>query len=245
MLQALVKNKARRFLLSSSDAFPKKVPREDIITDCVFGGLRYFTPSERGVVLAWMMPSILEAADIKVKSVELWPREERCEPDAVLKCTSQGGEDVTLIVEAKWGKNVLRREQIDKQWDVFGITNSPGTRAIQVLLVEDRTQVEVSVLDKCDGVRIHLMTWSDIAVNIMLNKKYEDIGLGMKSWLDDVICLFLQAGIRPFRGFKEVPDIMCFNTPPKIFYRPARFEWPSSAEIVVDNPVFWQQAHQY
>ena len=51
MLQAIVRTKAREFLLGGD----QRRPVEDVMTACVFGGLRYLAPGVAGAALAWLL----------------------------------------------------------------------------------------------------------------------------------------------------------------------------------------------
>ncbi len=101
MLQAIVKNKAREFLLGGD----QRRPVEDIMTACVFGGLRYLAPEVAGAARPGCWATSSRAAS-ELSDVQLWPRRDGVEPDVVLLCHLPSGRPLHVVVERKWATNI-------------------------------------------------------------------------------------------------------------------------------------------
>jgi hypothetical protein len=98
------------------------------VTDCVFGGLRYLTPADGGLVLEWLLGTQFPVAGARISDVRLWPREQGCEPDAVIEAELRDGKGLKVIIEVKWGNYSLRPGQALRQWQILGGRGFGGWR---------------------------------------------------------------------------------------------------------------------
>lgn len=229
MLLAITRKKAESFLKRDS----AKVPREDIMTDAVFGGLRYFDGIQAGTALHWLMPDVVPTGS-EVSEVRLWPKRESVEPDVVIDLISSVGEGFRVIIEAKWLDNVLTSGQLDAQWLVFG-PGTPGApeKVLHILLVQRRIRVApeayTAAPDEVRSVR-HLMTWRDLSA--AASKRNRSVGSEqVNTWISDVIRVIDLGDGRTFTGWSALPNV----EPPGSFFL-ARF-WNSLAdEPAIDPP---------
>lgn len=242
MLQAIVKNKARYFLFKGFD----KRPTEDIVTDCVFGGLRYLQPDDAGRVLSWLAPDRSALRDARVVSVDLWKRApDGCEPDALLKCVMADGSILTIIVEAKWQNYGLAKGQAIRQWRAVGeVCLRHGEEALHLFVVGSRSKAAMLADDDEDLDRLSetelrrgwqdrrdVLLWHDVAAR--LKRRPRTGSEQLHRWAEDVVAVLQELGERPFDGFRQsidVPREITFTLP--VFYSgPAvsrKYQWPDA-----------------
>ena len=240
MLQAIVKNKARGFLIEGRI----KPPREDIITDCVFGGLKYFPGEIAGQVLHVIAPSVFPEST-RLLSIQLWPRG-KCEPDALIKCVIEKNKTLTVIMEAKWAYNNLMSAQLDKQWLEFGLPALLDGDVKHLLIVEHRTNVEMAAVEETETqlklVR-HLITWHDIATNLRwLSIKIDSVGA--TCWINDVVSVLNSAGQKPFTGFDRKSSVRKLDFSKSLIYSNSRFTSRIPISSALKRPIFWDMEEQ-
>lgn len=210
MLQAITRNKAEKFLKQNGT----RIPREDLMTDVVFGGLRYFEPDQGGLALHWLIPDVVEFGSL-LQEVRLWPRRNRVEPDVVIDLIVPNGQRRRLIVECKWLDFMLTAEQLEEQWSQFG----PGAPDVEgdvhhVLIVQRKMRVEpeafISAQPEVRAVRT-LLLWRELAA--AANGRLHSQGsLPLNRWISDVVRVVDAADERAFSGWRALPDMeVCPN----------------------------------
>lgn len=205
MLQAITRNKAEKFLKQDGT----RIPREDLMTDVVFGGLRYFEPDQAGLALHWMMPDVVPFGTL-LREVRLWPRRNRIEPDAVIDLIVPNGQPRRLIVECKWLDFMLTAEQLEKQWSQFGPTAPDAEGDVHhVLIVQRKIRVEpeafISARPEVRAVRT-LLLWRELAASA--NSRLTSQGsLPLNRWISDVIHVVDAADERAFSGWRSLPEV--------------------------------------
>lgn len=159
--------------------------------------------------------------DYVVEDIQLWPKQQNREPDAVLRLKADGRPTLSLIVEAKWGTNILRADQLADQWTLFG--QNAEEDAHHVLLVQHRKYVEYAAVDGArpqDQARRSLLTWEDIASR--LAHRNSDAGSGEANRLAaDIAGALRVSGQRPFIGWTAALPVDSVPTP--IFF--AEEQW--------------------
>ena len=218
MLQAIARNKVNRFL--SSPDLP-----EDVLTDCVFGGLRYLTPTDAGFVLSRVLSgdgasSFADRgrsplAGLEVLDAELWPaRRGGREPDGLLLCRKADGGRLTVLLEAKWRRSALAERQAADQWEHFGMCElADGGDALHAFVVENRTAAVRALESDEEGFRqAHgeaalrvwrerrvVVVWHDVARRL----RRDAAAAGspqLRRWTADVLAVLRRLGKRPFDG---------------------------------------------
>jgi hypothetical protein len=228
VLQAITRRKAESFLKGDS----AKAPREDIMTDAVFGGLRYFDARTSGLALQWMMPGVISHGS-SVREIRLWEMRNRVEPDVLIDMESAAGQPYRIIIEAKWLDNVLSAAQLDAQWREFG----PGTvgchgEVFHILLVQRRIRVELAAYQLAPDAlrrRRHLITWRDLAAAAG-HRKLIDGTPQIHLWMRDVIRVIDLGEGTAFTGWSVTPACgrpsellpVCLVAGPGVFDHPAR-----------------------
>lgn len=232
MLKSVVKNKSRKFF---SDEGVDRSPREDIVTSTVLGYLDYLTEQSAVTVIRWMLGGVVKIPDGYLKSsVELWPRHASCEPDAIIDLTCEGRAPIRILVEAKWGKNRLTTDQLERQWRVFGQTEADrGTTVHHIAIVEHKSiQDRDAVSAAAPNIQRHLLTWRDIAGNLVHRDKVGDHEPNALA-KDIIAALELGAGQRPFNGWSNHGAVVDRPAQP-VFFR--EVPWWSVVPVVVGGP---------
>ena len=241
MLQAIVRNKGRRFLLGGD----QRRPVEDVMTDCVFGGLRYFDPQNAGTILAWLIGDVA-MPDLRLTDVELWPRRQGVEPDAVLRGRLASGQLVQLLVECKWGANKLAREQVDRQRDAFVDPRGSGSVTLQVFVVQNRSAVDEDLISRvaADPTGHKLLTWRDVAASLAAGRARGG-STEARRWAADVIAVLNEVGERPFSGDWPRQAVL-EQSADTLFYaqRGTRFAWPAIDVPPVPVRMFFNETTQ-
>ena len=234
MLQAIVKNKGRSFLLGGD----QRRPVEDVMTDCVFGGLRYFDPATAGTLLRWLIGDV-GGPDLRLTEVELWPRLRGVEPDAVLRGRLASGLHVQVIVECKWGTNPLTCEQVDRQRGTFVDPRGAGGVSMHVFVVQHRSAVEDELLGRAasDPTGQRLLTWRDVAASLAAGRARGGTAEARR-WAADVVAVLGEVGERPFSGAWPTQPV-AGPAGAAMFYagRGTRFGWPTDD---VDPTTTWK-----
>jgi len=234
VLQAITRRKGESFLKGNST----KAPREDIMTDAVFGGLRYFDPGLSGLALNWLLPDIVSAGSL-VREVRLWAMRNRVEPDVLIDLQTQAGQPYRVIIEAKWLGNPITAAQLDDQWREFG-PDSAGCEgnAHHVLLVQRRIRVEPTAYqDAPPELRQwrHLITWRDLAAAADRRKSTEGTPQ-LHLWMSDVVRVINLGEGKAFVGWSTTPPV----EPPQSFFQSAFWLAPSLSLPVVSTYSFFR-----
>lgn len=233
MLKSVVKNKSPEFFRKEEGR--GRTPREDIATSTVLGYLDYLTEQSAVTVIRWMLDGVVKIPDGYLKSsVDLWPRRASCEPDAIIDLVCEGYAPIRILVEAKWGKNRLTADQLERQWRVFGQTEADrGTIVHHIAIVEHKSiQDRDAVSAAAPGTQRHLLTWRDIADNLVHRDKVE--GHEPNALAKDIIAyLKREAGQRPFKGWSSHGAVVARPAQP-VFFR--EVPWWSVVPVVVSGP---------
>lgn len=235
MLQAITRNKAEKFLKQDGT----RIPREDLMTDVVFGGLRYFEPDQAGLALHWMMPDVVEFGTL-VREVRLWPRRNRVEPDVVIDLIAPNAQNLRLIVECKWLDFVLTAEQLEKQWVQFGPTAPDVEGEVRhVLVVQRKIRVEpeafISAHPEVRAVRT-LLLWRELAASA--NSRLASQGsLPLNKWISDVVRVVDAADERAFSGWRLLPSVEISPTDHFVF--DCNF-WSDPVLATLIEPLLWR-----
>jgi len=206
MLQAFIKSKARRFLIDRSST---KIPTEDIMTSCVFGGLTYFPDRQRTTLVNAMVEPSGFYKFAQVSNVELWPRirlrnGDIIEPDACITGKALDGADYTLLIECKWADR-LKAEQLEKQSDYLSTLGQ--VTAHMIVLQEDdvRDSEKFTAVLASSGVS-QVVSWRELGEYMnaywLQHMEGED-----GAWARDVSLVIDEAGYPPFRSWSKVTDI--------------------------------------
>lgn len=207
MLQAMIRNKARSFLMGGS----QRSPLEDLMTDVVFGGLRYFDEAQAGLALGWLIPDLVKPG-ATLNNLRLWPRLDDREPDVVIDLTRPDLSRMRLIVEAKWQKNRLTRKQLDDQWQRFG-ADSPGMQdwdVQHVILLQHASWLEDSAyLTAPRDLQLvrHVHTWAQLCGAARVRPRLAGEP-ELHRWIEDVIQVVMLHDRRPFSGWSDVLEVL-------------------------------------
>ncbi len=252
MLQAVIKNKLSRYLVQNGE------PPEDLITDCFFGPLRYLDAQEAGQAIAWICQDNGRSAfpllsGAIMSDIDLWPRSNRVEPDALMTCTSSSGTQLLLLIEVKWN-SPLGQAQAVRQWREFDTSLMGAHRLLHLIVCRSRTSVEIDIKKQeeelWDGAPEELAIWRDSRLILTwydVAKRLRDIPSGRSAqfqrWANDVRALLKKYGERPFEGFAHLPSFVM--DPPaarSIFWTHKRtFSWPLMQVDQLQGSVFWQE----
>jgi hypothetical protein len=235
MLQATIKDKARNFFLKNG----QRVPREDILTDCLFGGLRYLPPEKATIFLRWALGEVISSQHV-VSEIKLWPKEECREPDAKVVLQSRNIEPITIIVEAKWGANRLTAAQLDDQWRIFGVPASGSV--FHLLLLEHRKRIAYLALEgaplEIRRQRI-LVTWADIAARLV----HRNLALGTtetNNLASDIAAVLQHSGQKLFKGWSKKEQVAPLEPGP--LFHSAQPWWQLPERVVkASTPMFFQK----
>lgn len=256
MLQAVIKNKLQRHLMRDGG------PPEDLITDCFFGPLRYLGARDAGRALEWICRdarsnafSVLDG--VSLVDIELWPRSNRVEPDALVRCNSPAGHPIGLIVEVKWNAP-LGQAQAVSQWREFSRTITDTECLLHLIICRERTSVERDIEEQekelegeKHGALVRwrnsrlVLTWYDIA------KRLRDAPATwsptLQRWADDARAVLRRYGERPFEGFASLTSTAA-SLPaarPVFWAHESAFRWPLAHVDRQGRPLFWQsETHQ-
>lgn len=260
MLQAIARNKINRFL--SSPELP-----EDVLTDCVFGGLRYLAPAEAGSVLACVLseepPSFVDLGrqrltGLEVLDAELWPaRKGGREPDGLLRCRTADGKLLAVLLEAKWRRSALAERQAADQWEHFGMCEfTNGGDALHAFVVENRrAALRALEIDDEDFREAHgeealriwrgkrvVVVWYDVAKRLRRNATARGSEQLLR-WIEDVLAVLRRLGKRPFDGFQRtlIAGSVDVPSPGSFFGRHSRrrYRWPDASVSAPPRPLFW------
>ena len=250
MLQAVVKNKLKRYLIQDGE------PPEDLITDCFFGPLRYLNGQDAGRAMAWICQDAAKSGfgllnGATVSDVELWPRSNGVEPDAHIRCRSPSGASLQVLIEVKWN-SPLGQGQAVRQWQ--GFSGSLGAdRLLHLIICRSQRAIERDITKQEEELRNGrsedvalwresrlVLTWHEIA------RRLRDIPSGqspeLQRWVDDTRAVLQRYGERPFEGFARLPSVVLEQPAAEaIFWTHHRtFNWPLTRVDRLQNPVFWQ-----
>ena len=248
MLQAIIKNKARKFFREHA-----RRPQEDIATSCLFGPLAYMPPEQAGTFLSWIMPERPELQGARVEDVRFWQRSVRQdsgdrqrEPDVIIEMRGLDGRALDLLVEVKWASGKLGEEQARDQWRLFGPggpdQRRPSAGVLHAFVVDDPNTVRDELSDEADELARKepdaaqrwreaqtVLGWFEIAER--LHGRSSGIGQGQTGRLAaDVASLLHELGKRPFGGFLRLPHHAVSAPPLPVFFgagRRRRFVWPA------------------
>ena len=247
MLQAIVKNKARKFFREHV-----RCPREDIATSCLFGPLGYMPPEQAGTFLSWIMPERTELQGARVEDVRFWQRSVRQdsgdrqrEPDVIIELRGADGRALDLLVEVKWASGKLGEEQARDQWRLFGPggpdQRRPSARVLHVFVVDGPEAVREELGKEADKLAQEepdaAQRWAEaqtvlgwFAIAERLHGRSGGIGQGQAGRLaKDVALLLHELGKRPFAGFLRLPYHAVSAPPLPVFFGAGlhrRFIWP-------------------
>lgn len=187
MLEAIRKNKAKNFLLGRDP--PKKRPKEDLITDAVFGGLRYFDAADAATLLNLIFDQPQRDRNLprfsSIDDVRLWHRWTNCEPDVIVTGKSADSTSIELIIEVKFN-DTLDAEQVEKQRKVFVSKAQTSPRNVfHVFVVRQAIDVERSVRVRSSGI---VVLWQNILHGLLSSKAHTSTTLKthQSNWVDGV-----------------------------------------------------------
>lgn len=228
LLQSIAKRKTRKFLLVGSGP----VPREDLMTDCVLGCLRYFCSEQQAAALRVLFPDAFDASAI-IEDVTLWPKLGDREPDAIVTGT-QGAQRCAWLFEAKWGNNFLSGQQLSQQRRAFRKRYNMEGR--HVAIVEDRSMVDPAVLRKAvePSCEYTVTTWRDL-VERLEQSSFSAPENGR--WARD-LAAFLKTALLP--GFNGWTPAIAIGAPVEPQFFDQRFAWPvQRIQSTVADMTFW------
>ena len=196
MLHALIHKKSRDRMLF-----------EDEITSCIFGPLRFMTPSMawRYLCVLFGDPEQLRCIEPTRVDVELWPQWHtadggRVEPDVYITALREEDTVATIIVEVKQVDRMKRSPSIDrdalshqlsKQWGSpdFCLTD----HSLHVFLGHDLLDEDKSAIQKLHE-HMHIMSWRGLA------RSLEEFDV-LDSWRGDMLTFLKILGVLHFNGF--------------------------------------------
>jgi hypothetical protein len=234
----------------------RKIP-EDVITDCVFGALRYLPPRDAGTYLSWLVPHASLADGIAVEDVQLWPPHQNGrEPDALVRCRCLTGEVILVVVEVKWENYTLDRRQALDQWRGFVLAEPANVQGVHAIFA-DRTDKALTRLEEDDEElgdfrELHrwrasriVISWHDVARRILQCRRPGGSEL-LWRLADDVLKALRVLGRRPFDGFAQtltMPEVS--PAPELLFFHRGRFNWPATPRVgASERPAFWTGTSQ-
>lgn len=216
MLQAMTRNKARRYLI---DRTSTRVPTEDIMSACVFGGLEYFPEPVKTNLLNAMLSAKIGKFSA-VEEVVLWDREE-IEPDVSITGLTEDGQSYTILIECKWAAP-LDSEQIRRQAEklrTLGVGKTEHLVVLRSSVGPDAAMFERLVQQ---GVKLTLLTWRVIGERLS-NYALKNKNCWSHKWARDVSIVIEKAGFPPFRGWTQ-------------------FTQATLPDLPIDRPLFWKNA---
>jgi hypothetical protein len=230
MLQAIVRRKGRKFLLDGG----RRLPREDIMLDCVVGSLRYMSSRNAGLALSWIFPTHFSDR-CEVDKIVLWPRRDNCEPDALIQ-TTEDGRSLTTLIEAKWGSNAATNRQLLRQQDVFLMPEGNAHDRLHILLLGNRKNVEEGVEALFRGRHRLITSWSDLSKGLRQRARGGPIEL--ENWASDLLALLEVATHRRFGGWSDFAEVSAPTIP--LFFE-QYYAWPSLPVEHATSPIFWDR----
>ena len=139
MLQAVIRQKSGRWLKEINQEIntlggtkKERIPREDEITSTVFGMLQYFDSREVYSFFCQLLHIPMKSTiDEITHRFSFWEnkthkwrqqttQDKKTEPDVIVRFQINKTEEVTFILELKWGKNShFLPDQLERQWENF------------------------------------------------------------------------------------------------------------------------------
>ena len=226
MLEAIRKNKAKHFLLGTTP--PKKRPKEDLITDAVFGGLRYFDAADAATLLNFIFDQPQRDHKLprfsSIDEVRLWYRWNNCEPDVIVTGKCSNSTSIELIIEVKFDDN-LDAEQVEKQRKVFvSRAQTPPRQVFHVFVVRQALDVERSVRVRSSGT---VVLWQSILHGLISSKALTSTVLKthQSNWVDGVTELlkFILGPTFSGKWDEIVEDFILLRPPTTTVRRPYLF----------------------
>jgi len=250
MLMAFLKGK-----LSSNQA-----NMEDLLTSNVFGMLKYMDPASA------LFPFLSKSADADGNHLrldglnpaaridyEFWPLfdkegAKRCEPDLVIRLSETGGEDIIILVEAKYlsgksseadAEDERPNDQLAREWDnLTRIAKETGAKPVLIYLtagfgfpVDDieASQKELGYRHQTE-TNIYWLSWRHLH-SLIIKKQVKAAGIMEEEMLADVARLLGRMQLTFFNGFTVLK-------PPEPFtwtFRRA-FNW----KVEQTKPIDWR-----
>ena len=192
--------------------------KEDIVTSCVFGPLRFMKPNHAWISCLHMFGLQNDSfAKIEPTSIVIrfWPKFKRndgcgryVEPDLHILAKVNGKIVGTILIEVKW-ESPLGEKQLLDQWKFFSVDGLDRDKlrnsSWHVFLSDQHTGDAEKIEERKQswGNRLIEISWHDLAEN--LDKLADSLKTidEVDVWREDLLLFLLSTkGITPFKGFQ-------------------------------------------
>ena len=233
MLQAIAQGKSRiyrRYIGHKDNTDEKRVAAEDEITALILGPLKFLTPKERARLWHRLLNRFgagdLPKGEPDDAVMKLWKKfkglDRSVEPDLMVYLIYPDNQKIAVIVELKWRSPLSGANQLHVQWEQCLDSQSKET-GFHLFIGPDTSAASSARTSEEHGNpwqgRLLAADWASIK-EMLLNTKIFNTTEG-KDWAKNVCVTLEKLGIRPFRGFGDLPATSIVSPP--------------------DNMVFWEE----
>ena len=220
MLQAVIRQKSGRWLKEINQEIntigsttKERIPREDEITSTVFGMLQYFDSREVYSFFCQLlhipMKSTIEDITHQFsfweskthKSRQNSTQDKKTEPDVIVRFQINKTEQVTFILELKWGKNShFLPDQLERQWENF--------QQGETHLVYLATHIHHDFFSK--KAKYSIASWHDVTWQQFLgfaqseSNQTQSYSQGCRLFLEDLSLFLRKLNLRQFSKFSHL-----------------------------------------
>lgn len=195
---------------------------EDEIVSAIFGPLQYLPSNQRLAIVNALAKWVGFESEFDRCEILLWPRWSAvgggtCEPDLVIKLTSEKtGDDAAIVIEAKWD-SVQGNDQLARQWKAAKSmykSKYESDNIRHIFLTKHPKSLNEMLwknIDEDHSKFLSSKTWAGLASVL---QSIECRGEGER-WADDVRAFLKVIKQAPFRGFetplKNSADMLSVN----------------------------------
>ena len=219
MLQAVIRQKSGRWLKEINQEIntigntkKERIPREDEITSTVFGMLQYFDSREVYSFFCQLLHIPMKSAIEDIthqfsfweskthKSRQNSAQDKKTEPDVIVRFQINKTEEVTFILELKWGKNShFLPDQLERQWENF--------QQGETHLIYLATHIHHDFFSK--KAKYSSASWHDVTWQQFLgfaqfeSNQTQTYSQGFRLFLEDLSLFLQQLNLRQFSRFSQ------------------------------------------
>ena len=220
MLQAVIRQKSGRWLKEINQEIntigntkKERIPREDEITSTVFGMLQYFDSREVYSFFCQLlhipMKSTIEDITHQFcfweskthRSRQNSAQDKKTEPDVIVRFQINKTEEVTFILELKWGKNShFLPDQLERQWENF--------QQGETHLIYLATHIHHDFFSK--NAKYSSASWHDVTWQQFLgfaqseSNQTQSYSQGFRLFLEDLTEFLQKLNLRQFSTFSHL-----------------------------------------
>ena len=225
--------------------------KEDIVTSCVFGPLRFMKPNHAWVSCLHMF-GIQDDCFAKIEptcvDVRFWPKFIRddgrgryVEPDVHIVARCKGQVRRTILIEVKWNSGLSSENQLLDQWkflSVDGHNRAHIRDCSRHVLLDDQLPGDAEIIEKqkqnCKSWGDHFIeiSWYDLAENLKAAEDKLKAEEEVDAWRRDLLLFLSAQGITTFEGFQQC-QLACVS---QIEWR---FEEYTKPYLMATGPLDW------